>query len=222
MMRCIWNLVRLNCCWEMEYLTSVTVKLMVWNLALLYFDNSCFCRRFRALDTLKDAAMSKKVFAQVSLPSRSLLCDMLMLIAFDSTNVFPSWWHPHTSYALRQCQNLKRWTHWCYLGNKGKTRWGYQQSEWKQAWHGWEILVVIWLAEAKVTCRAGRYIDLFHVPYRELKLRPLSVICPLNVLSHQPVIGSGVSLLSLSWCSQHAAHSPPLQKTPAHMRVLYQ
>lgn len=46
-------------------------------------------------------------------------------------NRFPLWWDPHTSYASRQRQNLKRWTHWRCLGSQGKTRWGYQQSEWK-------------------------------------------------------------------------------------------
>lgn len=45
---------------------------------------------------------------------------------------FPWWWHLHTSYAVCRRQNLRRWTHWCCLGDKGKTRCGEQQSERKQ------------------------------------------------------------------------------------------
>lgn len=45
------------------------------------------------------------------------------------------------SYALCWYQNLKRWTHWCCHGNKGKTCWGYQQSEWKLKLHKWDKIV---------------------------------------------------------------------------------
>lgn len=48
-------------------------------------------------------------------------------------------WHPVSfmmtfAHVLRHVSmpDLKRWTHWHYLGNKGKTCWGYQQSEGKQ------------------------------------------------------------------------------------------
>ena len=56
------------------------------------------------------------------------------MLATIVTALFPLWWHSQTSYALCKCQNLKRWTHWHFPGNKVKNRWGYQQSEWKRTW----------------------------------------------------------------------------------------
>lgn len=58
------------------------------------------------------------------------------LVMSDTTVTasFPLWWHSRTSYALCKCQNLKRWTHWHFPGNKVKNCWGYQQSEWKRTW----------------------------------------------------------------------------------------
>ncbi len=65
--------------------------------------------------------------------------------------------------------------------------------------------------------RAGRYVA--YMPYTKICstcdvvngcTANMKYKCHINILSHQPVIGSGVSLLSLSSnaLSQHTAHSP--------------
>lgn len=76
-----------------------------------------------------------------SLPPSSVFTGESVCYTVTSS---PNQWRPRShpvsfmmtpAHVLRLVStlDLKRWTHWCCLGNKGKTCWGYQQSEWEQA-----------------------------------------------------------------------------------------
>lgn len=120
----IWNLVRLNCCWEVKHLTSVELEALICskrispccsNLTFLSLQTRWMVASFRFLHTFAASPGEKGDFRQKTYPHHIW---------------FPPWWHPQTSYAV-STPDLKRWTHWRCHGSKGTTCWGYQRSEWK-------------------------------------------------------------------------------------------